>query len=383
MSDQILNNIPEVSEELPLSDALVDLEKLQKDSLEHFQKFTNIEPIDIKYVEYHTDEEELEASINFSKKLDILMKKGMNYPSNKHMDIDPEVLFCVENGGNTCYMDSIFIALWLSESHCDSMLIKRLKDERYMYLQQFIKGYFVDRVRTNQNVDADTIYNLMHILLNCGWRNEIEIFQQQDVNEFFTFLMDIFDVTVIELSRFTFTNADNKSEEVIEKMPFIPLSLPNEKKAKIADLLNDWLYHNKAIVSRNINGQIQQVEALVTYGIRNIPEFFVLSINRFSMDEHNRYIRNNCDVMIQKKIKPFKHSGNADSRDIEWKFHAAVCHKGNSPTSGHYYTLMFMADKKNPNEKKWYIFDDQREPGVPSIELVSMEDKYITSKIKK
>lgn len=222
----------------------------------------------------------------------------------------------------------------------------------------------------------EVINNIRYMLLNYNWQNADEIFFQQDVNEFFTFLVDKFEITVIELTKKIFTNIDNKETTVVEKMPFIPLSLPNDNtvdKVNVKDLLHTWLYQNELDLTRNINNTETNITGLSVYQISNIPEFIALSINRFrNIDD-----RIETDVIIQKKITPFKHSDNNDMRLIEWNFHAAICHIGDSPKSGHYYALLA---KKTKDTSDWYLFDDLEQP---CLRKVDMDDKEVTGRIKK
>jgi uncharacterized UBP type Zn finger protein len=304
-----------------------------------------------------------------------------NNADNSDKFFDESLMFLVENGGNTCYIDSLLMALFYTESHIDAILTKPPKQDSYVYLQEFIKGCFVDKVRSSQNVTMETINELRYILMNCGWLDADELFNQQDVNEFFTFIADKFDITVIELIQQTITDVDKKETSTIEKMPFIPLSLPYntelqtciKDRINVTDMFHDWLYKNEVNVQRDYKNSTMNVSGLSVYHIHNVPEFVALSINRFPTVEK----RVEIDVIIQKKLTPFKHTANPDIKDIEWSFHAAVCHKGDTLRSGHYYSLLF---KKKGDKDVWYIFDDQVQP---CLEEVNMADKKITNQIKR
>lgn len=308
---------------------------------------------------------------------------NVNTGNNDNSDkfFDESLMFLVDNAGNTCYIDSLLMALFYTESHIDAILTKPPKQDSYVYLQEFIKGCFVDKVRDSKNVTMDTINELRHILMNCGWLDADELFNQQDVNEFFTFLADKFDITVIELMQQTITDVDGKEASTIEKMPFIPLSLPYnvelqtciKDRINVTDMFNDWLYKNEVNVQRDYKNTSVNVSGLSVYHIHNVPQFVALSINRFPTIDK----RVEIDVIIQKRLTPFKHTGNADIKDIEWCFHAAVCHKGDTLRSGHYYSLLF---KKKNDKDMWYIFNDMTQP---CLEEVNMADKKITDQIKR
>lgn len=281
--------------------------------------------------------------------------------------------FFVENGGNTCYIDSLLMALFFNPSHIDGVLNKKLSKEQYSYIQDYILHMFVNKVRDNCSVSADTINEMRVILTTNGWNDFDSIFEQQDVNEFFSFLADKFEITPIEFEKRIFVDK-NESKVIKEKLHFIPLSLPSDSSTiKVPDMLKEWMHYNEVDIKREIDNEIKDVKGLTTFNISNIPEFMVLSINRFT----NLKERNSSDVIITKTLKPFANTTNNDIKDIEWSFQSAVCHRGASPYSGHYYSLLFT---KRDSEDVWFIFDDLK---TPCMEEVSMSDKDVITKIKK
>lgn len=290
--------------------------------------------------------------------------------------------FIVENAGNTCYIDSLLMALFYSNTHLEYLLCKEIKNTMGIYLQEYIKGNFVNSVRNNKSVLSVDIEMIRTLCFQLGWRknnlnssqqNE-EYTKQQDVNEFFTFLTEIFENEQVEIIRNTI------SEELVEKneigskeqIPFIPLSIPENKTVTtVKQMLHNWLFDNILDFKRNIiteNGQLETfVRGLNTYSICNIPNMIALSINRFNNDG----TRINIDIIIQKKIS----ISNKDNfmNNTELFFHSAICHRGTSTKSGHYYTLL-------SNNNKWYLFDDLK---TPCMKEVSMKDTNVTNSIKK
>src|SRR5207245_2671771 len=89
-----------------------------------------------------------------------------------------------------------------------------------------------------------------------GWRYEKadEHMEQQDVSEFFTFLMDIFNGPQIELKRRMITEEIVDSSSVsVEKIPFIPLSIPADvTRVDVKDMLHSWLYDNCSKIKTDI-----------------------------------------------------------------------------------------------------------------------------------
>ena len=62
-----------------------------------------------------------------------------------------------------------------------------------MYLQEYIRLHFVNNIRAGISVLAEIINMLRELLIENGWNKELpdEHLKQQDVNEFYTFLIDI------------------------------------------------------------------------------------------------------------------------------------------------------------------------------------------------
>lgn len=276
----------------------------------------------------------------------------------------------VENAGNTCYISSLLMGLFYKPSS-NNLLSNDIKDGNLIYLQEYIRINFIEKVRSNKSVSFSIMDEIRLLCLINGWKNDKEIYDQQDVNEFYIFLIEKFNGPLIETQRKTITEALPHKNDTgpIEKIPFIPLSTSG-KNIRIKKMLNLWICDNVTKVKRFIltnNGKEEKyVSSLNTYEIKNSPNIMALSINRFkdSME------RDNTDVIINVKICPYL--DNTFNTQV-WNFHSAICHKGDTPKCGHYYTLL-------NNNNKWYIFDDNK---IPSLYEVSMKDEILTSQIKK
>lgn len=269
--------------------------------------------------------------------------------------------FIIENAINTCYIDSLLFSLFYKPSSFDEILNKDLKNATGMYLQEYIKGRFVDLIRNGKSVLKDDIEMIRVICSNLGWSSQEEYLNQHDVTEFYCFLLDIFEMEKISIQRNTMTESLILNNTIGEKevIPYIPLHLSEtEPFDTIKNMLSRWQYDNISTITnqRNI--------CLNSYNITNMPSLICLAINRFT----NGGIRIQTNVIIQKKIYI------NEVKSIEWFFHAAICHHGNTLKSGHYYALI------SGNNSQWYIFDDLN---IPCIKEVRMDDPIVTNMIKK
>jgi uncharacterized UBP type Zn finger protein len=298
--------------------------------------------------------------------------------------------FIVQNVGNTCYIDSLLFGLFFTPSSIDTLLNKDLKSGDAIYLQEYLKVHFVNQIRNNLTVNGDVMEMIRILCVQLGWRSDMidesdneELYNQQDVNEFYTFLIETFEGQLIEIKRRTLTGALDDSDDIGENeaLPFIPLSIPkikpdgntDIKSITVKEMLHNWMYDNQSDIKRYIEDvnntkKEQTVTGLNIYDIINNPNVIALSINRFA----DLSYRDTTDIIIQKKISPF--ANQQITNRPEWTFHMAICHKGDSYKEGHYYALIYHSDGH------FYMFDDL---DIPCMLQVSMSDKSITDRIKK
>lgn len=282
------------------------------------------------------------------------------------MSVEP---FTIDNAGNTCYIDSLLMGLFYHNTHIERLLNKDIKNALGLYIQEYIKENFINIVRKNKSVVASDMEMFRILIFQAGWRkNSIlpdEDINQQDVNEFYIFLMDILENDKIEIMRRTITEGMISDNDVgiKELLPFIPLSLSEtDDKITVKNMIHNWLYNNVIDVTRKVDSDKEKmIKGLATFNLVNIPQIIAMSINRFN----NLGIRIDTSVIIQKKVC---------INTSEWIFHAAICHSGNSLISGHYYTLISI------NNTKWYIFNDMN---IPCMKEVGMDDPDVTNLIKK
>jgi uncharacterized UBP type Zn finger protein len=297
----------------------------------------------------------------------INMRNKDNQPDDITNDIKNNI-FVVENPGNSCYIDSLFMALFYAPSYIKTILLTtNLKYVDSLYLQECIKSQFINIIKNNKSVSIENMNFIKYILMQNGWKTFEELFEQQDISEFYTFIIKKFKCHMIEIKQKTLTEDTFKySYGKIEQIPFIPLSIPKNTDTgiNIKDMLHNWMYDNPV---KKYNNDITS-NILYSYEITNIPIIVALYINRFSSNG----CRKDVNILIQKKIKLFK-TVYENENVVKWIFHAAICHVGSTNKSGHYYTLLI----KN---KDWYIFDDQQ---IPCLKKIEMNDKKLSSKVRK
>lgn len=329
----------------------------------------------------------------------MLSKSIINNMKNNNqiekLNFDPlKKPFQITNAINSCYIDSLLISLfYFNSSICTTLLKQDPKEPYAIYLQELILNEMILPARNCQTITFDTISLIRNVCSELGWKsNNEEYLEQQDVSEFYEFLMDKFGGILIEVQRETiFQGFNNKDISNMEKLPFIPLSINKEKSiVYIKNMLHNWMHDNIIDVEKDIvvlennnkKKMKRNLKGLGTYKLINIPDIVAVGINRFD----NSQKRINNDVIIQYAIDPFQTSNNNLSNNlnyqgIRWNIHAIICHKGPTPKNGHYYAILYnQIYTDNNKENKWYLFDDLV---VPCIKEISMNDETIISKIKK
>lgn len=288
----------------------------------------------------------------------------------------------VKNAGNTCYMSSLLMSLFYKFSENDEILMKCSKEKKralkllaegkeskeddiISMLQYLIRAKFLDKVRAGTEVTEKDMNELRFGCHALGWmaKESTEILKQQDVNEFFGFLLDKLDGPLITLTRKTiFEKAyDGKESEKgeNEKLSFVTLQIPEGKDViHMRKLFKLWLYHNEVTMKRKIKGKETEIKGINIYGIKGIPKMLFFSVNRFN----TKLERLNTIVEIQKVITPFESSNDERLSEARWKFHSAICHQGTSLYGGHYYSLLSLDDG-------FYMFNDLMNPSMKRIKL--------------
>lgn len=240
--------------------------------------------------------------------------------------------FLIEDSYNSCYINSLLMALFYIPSRIDNLLNSDPKQSIHCYLQQIIKNKFIDVAKKNQTIISETVNEIRNYSHLCGWNDINKLLENHDVIQYFTFLMDCFNGIPIQV----LNNSD--------KSFFIKYNVPeSHNELTIKNIVNNW--NNDNI-------------------ILNTPIILGIHLNRFDNE-----IKKTTKINIQKKIKL---ADNLLNNYNEWLFHSIICHSGDSLKNGHYYTII-------SNCNKWFIFDDKNWPCVKEIR---MDDPMIVDKIK-
>jgi ubiquitin C-terminal hydrolase len=262
----------------------------------------------------------------------------------------------IENGYNTCYLDSLLICLFYKENNNITFMLENIpkKPEGY-YLQELIINKFISPIQRNYSISSNIINEIRNYSVICGWSPEGDIVNQKDSREYLKFLLNTFNISPLQIEIFEIKNNIISQHTQNLKIPYITLNIT--KDDSVHNLLQHWI--NSKIYSPDEN-------IIYCYKLIEIPQFITLNINRF--EEGNRL---SYKIDIMKRIKFFEINDQTQCY-IKWKIHGMICHVGDTPTTGHYYSVLSSYDKK------WYIFDDTI---IPSFKYIDLGDDDIKEKI--
>jgi uncharacterized UBP type Zn finger protein len=289
-------------------------------------------------------------------------------------EVRPDKPFSVVNAGNTCYIDSLLMALFYFPSMVSNVLTREADCDGggdVMMLQEMIRHQFVLPSRKAQTINGDTMGSLRGMLVEAGWLGHLpedirfeEMFHQHDVNELYHFLMNRMRGPTIDINiDTTYPSGDVKNSKI--SLPFISLSIPASEKdgmVQVKNLLGDYLSEQKKKLHHE--GEDTEVKDVCT--IDNIPEFIALAVNRYT----NITERNETMIDINTDILPFKTMDNYDIKGISYNLHSLVCLRSQTALTGHYYSVLYTKEEiDGKTVGTWYKFDDLQDPCMSKIDV--------------
>lgn len=241
--------------------------------------------------------------------------------------------FCIEDGYNTSYIDSLLIALFYKPTHLHELLTQLPENIKFTYLQELINTNFVEQVRKNYSINSGYINEIRNCSVICGWKVGSRLTEEYNVSEYLDFLLNGFGAYPI-----TIETTSNESTTVTS------IDLKFEEDSNIKNSLANWI---------NALTNDQQ------YKFVELPPLIPICIDR--KHEHIK-------IDIQKRIKFNKNNKNKLYENASWVIHSVIC-----KSRAHYYCIVYTT------YGDWYLFDNQK---LPSILKINITDQDIQDKIK-
>lgn len=240
----------------------------------------------------------------------------------------------VENGYNTSYIDTLFMALFYKTSYIQDMLSENVTNVKFYYLQDLIYFNFVRKSRCGYTIDSQIMNEIRNYLFYCGWKHNYNITDLFNVNELYDYLADNFNIKKIEFI----------SENKKINMNYITLDVFDNSSVKI--LLDNYINNT---IGTNMT-------------FSEVPKFISIFLDR--KDTTKLYF-----VDIMEGIC-FSTNNDPEQQTKLWKINSIICYT--KTNGGHYYSII----QKN---KEWYLFTNNK---LPSLMKIDLKDSDISQKIK-
>ncbi|KAI7867664.1 hypothetical protein BDF14DRAFT_1726055 [Spinellus fusiger] len=293
---------------------------------------------------------------------------------------------CENHAQSSCYIDALLFAMYISLSAFDTLLVHRLENEREnQELQRQLRN-LVNTLRSGNLVTCTHMKNLRQALNASGWYglNSCGRWTQEDATELFVFLTDVlrqpslpFHVRLLHGAKEDFNDITYTTERLLA------IGLPPEQSYfHLETLLCDHFYNSIVTgITREVNApdvvldehsffslegssdekprqvtvEALQILALLPYSCTDIlnqryeleDDNLVLPIvlKRYFHNDTGECVKDQRPVEIPVDIPFNRFLDNTHppicsvcSRSIQYvmRLQSAICHKGESPSKGHY-----------------------------------------------
>lgn len=233
--------------------------------------------------------------------------------------------FVICDGYNTSYISSLLMALFYFPSELDNILENECTDKNKMHLQDIIKIYFVNNVRQHISITEEILNEIRNYSYYCGWSGIMNLLNLSDINDYYTFIMQSFEIKTMEF------------KNTVDLHYTIKLKLKN-KSHDIHELLYSWLEKNP---------------------MKNAPQIITIYLDRSKQKKSM--------VDIKKYIQPHKYNVDQHFANITWEIKSIVCYENI------YYSLIH-------NLNKWFLSNEKQIPGIREIDI---KNKNIIDDTKK
>lgn len=280
------------------------------------------------------------------------------------------------NGGNTCYIDSVLVALFADFDGCDGLLTSPTTTPPPHTLLHTQLRTIVNHLRAGRVVAPEPINKLRKTLVaKHGWPAG---HAQQDAVEFFTLLLDALHAPFVPLVN-NLTHAASPDLSA-DHAPFtervLSLHLYSSKKNSFRIMVNKYFYAEVLHDVRRV-GAPEGVDATVSRSLipaytphretgetvtisRTTLTFLTVPFSIVRFDPLSRR-KNRAPVHIPTALPATAYvSPFANDAIHTLMLRSVVCHLGRSLGSGHYVTYTYSP------RVGWCRWDDMEESAVPS-----------------
>ena len=270
------------------------------------------------------------------------------------------------NNGMTCYMNSLLQTLFhikeVPRQVFQLPFPEKQAEPNWRWVFAFQKLFL--NLMTEKEQPAQT----GGLTSAFGW-NTLEVFTQQDVQEFCCKLLDGFEGKLKETNRHNFiqdlfrgqmenyikcTEVDYES---INNEFFYDLQLPVKGFGTIYESFNDYTAKEKLEGDNQYDAGEEFGKQNAEKGIRfkKFPQVLLLHLRRFEYDfQHDRNVKILSKHKIEEEIDVSNYLVEEEKeKDNRYKLFGILIHQGSTSNSGHYITYI------RPEMNDWFVFNDE------------------------
>ncbi|KAJ2472966.1 hypothetical protein GGI02_001212 [Coemansia sp. RSA 2322] len=292
--------------------------------------------------------------------------------------LDARVRLCgaVNSHASTCYIDSVVAALFGAQHAYDGLLYMRdLGSEAGNQLQAVCR-LAVNHLRAGELIDGGLAEELRSALLRCGWLGGAgERYTQQDAGELYMFLMEALQMPFMPVEVRMLHGADDEAADsrmAAQRMLELALSDDDNGDNGMSPLRLQTLLERHFFDSRveNLERHLKTESATVrtnAWSVLSVYPFYTpqseandsnsarvaaeypasaplivpMLLKRYRVDPQGAVIRIRRQVVAPVVVDTTDIFGLGGSSSEQYRLvlRSAVCHKGQSASSGHYISI--------------------------------------------
>eukprot|EP01134_Creolimax_fragrantissima_P003220 CFRG3220T1 len=320
----------------------------------------------------------------------------------------------MENGGNTCYIDSVLFACFAALDAFDSLLTtgdSEAQDNGNIRVLQDVLLRIINRLRSGELVSSMLMCSLLDTLHAMGWESDMHNqpmnttknkmhgisthsqHSQQDAGELFLFLLEHLGGPLFPMVQDMVHGgmADSSDQRIIdERMLHVVVSCGGDSPTSLEALLEEHYFGINVLgVRRDVVDKMgdkvsQNVLALKI--LRTLPHYssnnrttcqqriiIPICFSRYSFSDGTpRRVNRRVVIPISLDFSRFVRVDSQLPQSYSLELRSLVCHRGTSVHCGHYVSwVRTLTDE-------WVRFDDMASPRV-QLMSVSQTSRFMDS----
>lgn len=245
-------------------------------------------------------------------------------------------MLIIENGYNTSYIFSLLIGLFYNHNCISELLIIDPIDNKYIYIQEFIKYKIIETLHNNISITSATLNEFRNYINLCEWSKPSEMLCNKNIVDFYLFLCKGISDYKIKIDRLLI------DDNIIESLSYNYIDINLKQNDSLNIIFMNWINDNLCNNSK--------------YKLKDIPPILPFVINRKHKEK----------LDITHKLL-FYNINDSYQKHIYWNINSIICNDGES-----YYVVVQKKDKT------WVMFTDKK---IPSDINIQLNDPIIKNKI--